>query len=312
MHLDVNARANVVPVDYCANMILATAWQTAEKNIQRLTDKLLLKEPTIYNYVPTEQNPINWNQFITTIEDLRYLCPLEQAIWFPYCKSYTSPWAYQLAILFYHILPGYIMDIGMRLSGQKPRLIKIYDKIHRNVKKVSKFALTNWTFEMHNTEQLMHCMSEQDRKLFECDMNGVVWIDYFRVAMPGMRLYLGKEKPTKESIQIARKKLKRYATKIEICIQNGNFYLFLILIQISCISLYCKNYFLRYCRCYDLDGSTLYTWFLLVVLYTVYLNIGDGIIITVFNKVFLVIFLEVRLSSLSFNHFDDLTYIFLN
>jgi len=214
MHVDKNARANVVPVDYCANMILVTAWQTAEKYVQRVTDKLLLKEPTIYNYAPTEQNPINWKQLITTLEDLKYLCPLEQGIWYPYCKGYTSPWAYQLAILFYHILPGHIMDIGLRLKGQKPRLMKIYDKMHRNVKKVSKFALTNWTFDMHNTDKLMQCMSTQDRKLFECDMNGLVWIEFFSVTMPGMREYLFKEKPTDESLQKARKKLKRYATKI--------------------------------------------------------------------------------------------------
>lgn len=42
-------------------MILATAWKTAKENVQRkenITDKVILKDPTIYNYVANDENPV--------------------------------------------------------------------------------------------------------------------------------------------------------------------------------------------------------------------------------------------------------------
>lgn len=89
-------------------------------------------------------------------------------------------------------------------------MIKIYDKIHKNIKKLSEFAIINWTFEMQNTDQLLQCMSPQDQKLFECDIRGLNWNEYFIVAMYGVREYLAKEKPTEESFQKGRKKLKQF------------------------------------------------------------------------------------------------------
>ncbi|KAL7727457.1 hypothetical protein ACLKA6_017576 [Drosophila palustris] len=211
--LDKNARAHIVPVDYCANMVLSAAWKTAVENVQKkknVTDKFPLTDPIIYNYVNSDQNPVKWRNFTNAVEDLRFVCPLEQMIWYPFLKTYTKLWAFELAILLYHILPGHIIDMVLRLRGQKPRMIKMYDKIHKNIKKVSEFAIKNWTFDMNNTDRLIECMTSEDKRLFECDMNGLNWNEYFKVAVFGMREYLAKEKPTEKSFQNARKIMKRF------------------------------------------------------------------------------------------------------
>ncbi|KAM8701667.1 hypothetical protein ACLKA7_000880 [Drosophila subpalustris] len=54
--LDKKARAHIVPVDYCANMVLSTAWKTAVENVQKM-ENVLLKDPPIYNYAASDQNP---------------------------------------------------------------------------------------------------------------------------------------------------------------------------------------------------------------------------------------------------------------
>ncbi|XP_034487080.1 fatty acyl-CoA reductase wat-like [Drosophila innubila] len=212
-HLDKNVIAHIVPVDYCANMVLSIAWKTAVENVHHKkndTDLFLLKEPTIYNYVNSNQNPLKWRNFANTIDNLIHVCPLEQIAWYPFLKTYTNYWAFKLASLAYHILPAHIIDIVLRLRGQKPRMVKVYDKIHNHNKKLTFFGITNWTFEMHNTDRLIQCMSSQDRKIFECDMKSLNWDEYFRVLLFGVREYLAKEKPTEESIQKARKILKRF------------------------------------------------------------------------------------------------------
>ncbi|KAL7727458.1 hypothetical protein ACLKA6_017577 [Drosophila palustris] len=207
--LDKKARAHIVPVDYCANMVLSTAWKTAVENVQK-KENVSLKCPTIYNYAASDQNPVNWLNFSKAVEDRRFDHPLEQTIWYPFLHTTSKQWVFELAILFYHILPGHIVDILLRLRGQKPRLVKIYNKIHNNIRKVALFAITNWTFSMNNTDRLIECMTSEDRKLFECDMSGLCWDEYFGVALFGMREYLGKEKPTEESFRKARKVIKRF------------------------------------------------------------------------------------------------------
>ncbi|XP_034488535.1 fatty acyl-CoA reductase wat-like [Drosophila innubila] len=210
---DENSRAHIVPVDYCANMVLTTAWKTAAENVQAketVIEKVPLRDPTIYNYVNSDQNPVKWRDFSNAVENLRFVCPLEQMIWYPFLKTYTKLWAFKLAILVYHILPGHIIDIVLRLRGQKPRMVQMYNKIHKNIRKISQFAIENWTFDMNNTDRLIQCMSSEDRKLFECDVNGLNWNEYFRGAVFGLREYLAKEKPTEESFRKARIIMKRF------------------------------------------------------------------------------------------------------
>ncbi|KAM8703079.1 hypothetical protein ACLKA7_005417 [Drosophila subpalustris] len=213
--LDKNARAHIVPVDYCANMVLSTAWNTAVENVYRKKNsstKFLLKDPTIYNYATSDKNPIKWLNFSNAVDAQRLVYPLEQMIWYPFLKIYNKLCDFELAILFYHILPGYVIDMVLRLKGQKPRMIRIYNKYHKNMKDLALFAITNWTFSMNNSDHLLECMTSEDRKLFECDMNSVNWDEYFGVALFGMREYLAKEKPTEESFISARKTLKRFHT----------------------------------------------------------------------------------------------------
>ncbi|XP_034488536.1 fatty acyl-CoA reductase wat-like [Drosophila innubila] len=213
MIVDVYTQANVGPVDYCANMVLSTAWKTALENVQRkekLSDKLPLRDPIIYNYAVSEKNPVKWSKFYKTVEDERYTLALEQMIWYPFLHTCTKLWAFELATLVYHILPGHFIDMVLRLRRQKPRMVKMYDKIHKHIKTVYWFTVRHWTFDMSNTDQLIQCFSMEDRKLFECDMNSLNWNEYFKVALFGAREYIANEKPTEESFRKAQIIMKRF------------------------------------------------------------------------------------------------------
>jgi len=259
MIVDVKTQANVVPVDYCVNMVLSTAWKTAVENVQRkenVTEKLALKDPIIYNYATSDQNPVIWGTFYNTVLGNMNTLALEQMIWYPFLKTCTKLWIFELAALVYHILPGYIIDMVLRLRGQKPRMIKIYDKIHKHLKSISYFSLHHWRFNINNADRLIQCMSSEDRKLFECDMNGLNWNEYFRVAVFGLREYLAKEKPTEESFRKARIIMKRYVSSLTAESRSFLKYILLYFSQIPYNSSYCTTYCLRYCSCFYLAGAT--------------------------------------------------------
>ncbi|KAH8388653.1 hypothetical protein KR093_011728, partial [Drosophila rubida] len=208
MLVEKSGMSHIVPVDYSVNMILSTAWKTAKDNAQ-LAGSSTGKMPTVYNFTNSDQNKLTWGQLAQSIIEKRHLVPLPNMLWFPFLKLFSRIWQFQLAIFLYHILPGHIIDLALCMRGQKPRMINIYKKIHKNIKRLSPFSLSSWTFGMNNTNQLLQCMSPKDREIFQFDMATVDWDEYFTVALFGVRLHITKENPTEESLRKATNTFNR-------------------------------------------------------------------------------------------------------
>ncbi|KAH8306309.1 hypothetical protein KR018_007384 [Drosophila ironensis] len=192
MIASLNEYTSVVPVDYSANMALACAWETSR-------GRDVGSPPLIYNFAPSNENLLTYRDFISVVfkHGLKY--PVTKMVWYPVLHCISTPWLFPLAAFFYHLLPGYIMDFGLRLSGKKPRLVKMYKKIHTTIMVLSPFSCRSWTFGMANMERLWQRMSPADKNLFNFDMLNLDWDVYFDGALQGMRLYLGKEPGTIES-----------------------------------------------------------------------------------------------------------------
>ncbi|KAH8383417.1 hypothetical protein KR009_008479 [Drosophila setifemur] len=193
--LNVKAQAGIVPVDYCANMVIACAWNTA---VER---KKLHPEPVIYNYSPSNDNLITWEGFRDKAQHLSSYYPMSQMMWVPFLHCTSIPWLFRLMAYFYHLLPGYAIDLVLRLSGRKPKMLKLYDQIHKNIEILAPFVNISWHFDTANTQRLWRRMTAVDQKLFVFDMQSLNWDDYFVHALSGIRLYLGKDEPGEESLE---------------------------------------------------------------------------------------------------------------
>ncbi|XP_020817299.1 fatty acyl-CoA reductase wat-like isoform X2 [Drosophila serrata] len=201
--IDVKTDVSLVPVDYCANLALACAWQTTK-------DERKEKEaPTIYQLAPSEGNKITNGEFINHALDGRMRFPLTKMIWYPFLHCITTMWLYPLAAFFYHTLPAYFFDLALWLQGRKPRLVKIYQKVHRTLMILGPFSCRSWEFETNNTDRLRNQLSAEDRKLYYFDMASLDWTEYFQSALGGMRVFLGKEPLTPESVAKGLKLIKR-------------------------------------------------------------------------------------------------------
>ncbi|XP_070073263.1 fatty acyl-CoA reductase wat isoform X2 [Drosophila takahashii] len=203
--LNVKAQAGIVPVDYCVNMVLTCAWNTARESGVKLPP-----EPPIFNLTPTDDNLITWGGFRDKAALLRYNYPLSKMMWMPFLHCTTIPWLFRFLAFFYHLLPGYAIDLVLRLRGRKPRMIKLYDKIHKNIDILAPFVDTSWHFDTSNTLKLWQRMSAEDRKLYDFDLGSVDWDDYFLQALAGVRIYLAKEEPGPEALERGQKIYKRF------------------------------------------------------------------------------------------------------
>ncbi|XP_061397100.1 fatty acyl-CoA reductase wat-like, partial [Musca vetustissima] len=183
-------RAPLVPVDYCANILLAAAWHTANFEKSRPT-----KDPTIYNFIPEESNLITWGQYITVLLDYNRQMPYSKMLWYPMIKFIPNKFLYRLAVVVYQTIPGYIMDMILKFQGSKMSVLKINEKVFRLTQVLSYFIDKDFTFATANTRQLWQSMSAEDRKMFNFDMVSLSWNDYLRSYAEGLRLFIAKEGP---------------------------------------------------------------------------------------------------------------------
>ncbi|XP_039492060.1 fatty acyl-CoA reductase wat [Drosophila santomea] len=202
---DKDGYANMVPVDYCANVALASIWQTSKEKSQRETRS----QPPIYTLAPSERNQLVNRDFLKHSLSVRTDFPLPKMIWYPFLHCISNRRLFPLAAFFYHTLPGYFFDIALRLMGRKPRLVKLYRSVHANMAILEHFFHNTWHFETKSTDRLRVLMSPEDRRMYNFDMEALDWGKYFRKALFGMRLYLAKEPPTKESLEQGRRMLYR-------------------------------------------------------------------------------------------------------
>ncbi|KAH8330999.1 hypothetical protein KR067_010044, partial [Drosophila pandora] len=227
-----NHRSNIVPADLCGNLVLASLWHTAKEH-SNVPPRDPMIQPTIYALAPTETNDLFSQDLVKMALESRKNSALTKMIWYPFCYNVSSPLLFPILAFFYHTLPGYFFDLALQLSGRKPRLVKIYRKLHSGLALIKYFLQNNFYFDIKNSERLFTLMSQEDRCLFDFDMENVDWRDYLNKSIRGTRFYLAKDDPSEESIQRGQRLLKKlkfvhYSFVTLLCCITGLLFWFLV------------------------------------------------------------------------------------
>jgi fatty acyl-CoA reductase len=90
--------------------------------------------------------------------------------------------------------------------------LKIYKKINRFINVISYFGTRDWKFTNKNVQGLWEKLNEDDRKLFDFDIEGLDWDKYFYTYVRGVRIYLMKDELA--TVPQAQAKYKRYITLV--------------------------------------------------------------------------------------------------
>lgn len=88
------------------------------------------------------------------------------------------------------------------------RMIKTYQKLHKQIAVLDYFVEHKFTFTMENTTKLWHSLSLADQKMFNFNIREINWAEYFRNSLMGVRCFMGKEQP--ETIPKAKQLMNRY------------------------------------------------------------------------------------------------------
>ncbi|XP_023708259.1 fatty acyl-CoA reductase wat, partial [Cryptotermes secundus] len=216
LHCDKDIAADIVPVDMAINAALAIAWEVAQhtsenKPVQYLNTEIKTTSKNediipVYNYISSAQNPIMWGEFMKLSEyGLNF--PSLKFVWYYFFTLNKHRFIHNIYIVFLHLLPALITDVGAKIMGKKPIMWKTYQKISKFTDVISYFSTKQWNFHNNNVQNLWKRMNPQDKILFKFDMALLDWEVYFASAGKGLRFYVLRD--SFECLEEARTRYQR-------------------------------------------------------------------------------------------------------
>ncbi|XP_050358325.1 fatty acyl-CoA reductase wat-like [Nymphalis io] len=181
-----NIKIDFVPVDLVTNTMLTAALETHDRYIAGN------QQPIIYT-VSGIRNPLTFRELVDVINnEARPFAPTK-ALW--YCGAFITPYKflYLILTLILHYIPAIIVDGCCLLTGQKARLLKVYNLVQSLSSALAYFTNNEWLFCDANTLSLHNKLSETDKVIYNCDISSVDMKELVLVWCYGVLKYIVKE-----------------------------------------------------------------------------------------------------------------------
>lgn len=191
MHINGKFVGDMIPCDMAVSALVASAWDVQQR---RRSDNEVIP---IYNYVSSCENPISWGNYIHKNIEHSWQTPFEKSVWMVTLTEAHMHFLYRIYALFIHLLPALAVDIVLFGLGQKPRMMKTYEKLHKFTGVISYFCTRQWKFSNQNVQKMWNKMSEDDREIFDFNIRNLNWDKYLGEGLMGVRTFVLKDDPKK-------------------------------------------------------------------------------------------------------------------
>ncbi|RWS22854.1 putative fatty acyl-CoA reductase-like protein, partial [Leptotrombidium deliense] len=205
---------DMVPVDVVANTMITAAWLIIKQNTPTIK---------VFNCTSGALNPITWSQIKEISSPLLIKHPSMEMFRYPGSAFHSNRLMHELFLQLEHNIPAYFIDFLFRITGHKPILSQVYQKVHRAINALEYFTTNEWTFRNDNFLELFNEVNANDKEIFHCDLRNIDWQTYMECYILGVRKFLLKEDPS--TLPEARKRLNRiyYGTQVLKLIIAGGF-----------------------------------------------------------------------------------------
>lgn len=178
--------ADILPVDFPVNLMITAAWHTVVNKPAEFAK--------IYQLTTGSLNPFTWGEMESEVAKYFRDYPLGECFRRPKMRIMTeSGFLHDLWVLVSHLIPAYAADLGFFLVGRKPRMVRIYRKIHKELDVLKFFTVRDWNWTHGNVEMLRTHMSAEDQKDFYFDPRLIHWPSYMENYCSGTRKFMLKE-----------------------------------------------------------------------------------------------------------------------
>ncbi|XP_033752679.1 fatty acyl-CoA reductase 1-like isoform X1 [Pecten maximus] len=181
---DFRCVADIVPVDLPVNMMIAVAWYTS---VAKPSSTL------IYHCTTGGTNPFTWGEMEGVVMNFWKKVPLDSCFRRPKIRVTMNSMIHDYWVFVSHMIPAYFADMGYCLMGKRPRMVKIYNKLHRAMDSLTFFITHSWEWTYNNLDMLKSQMSPEDMKRFYFDPRGMHWPTYLENYCMGTKKFLLNE-----------------------------------------------------------------------------------------------------------------------
>ncbi|CAG9771571.1 unnamed protein product [Ceutorhynchus assimilis] len=162
LYADTKLETEYMPVDNIVKLLIVGTWN---KGISRDANTLSIQQGSKYNHPQ-----FYVGAYIDIGRELLWEDPFENKIWYP-DGSLTTNWLYYfINVLLFHMVPAFFLDIGLKMTGQKPRLFKTQRKIYIANMAVKHFSLNEWHFVNDEACKLLKKIPSKETKDFNFDI----------------------------------------------------------------------------------------------------------------------------------------------
>ncbi|EFO89929.1 hypothetical protein GCK72_023845 [Caenorhabditis remanei] len=199
------SKADIIPVDVVANMIIAAASHRVSINPTEI--------PVIH-CSSGEINPLYWGYIVVFLEQFYKKYPMEQCFSVPSTYFHKSRTLFLLSYYIKHHIPAAISDISARFVGKRKNNVKLYGKVWKMIETLHFFTTRGWSFNANGMPALYERMTPEDQKEYNFDVRQVDWDSYLFDYVMGIKKYLLKE--NLENLERSRAHLCRLRLKRQI------------------------------------------------------------------------------------------------
>uniref|UniRef100_A0A3Q2SYU3 Fatty acyl-CoA reductase n=1 Tax=Fundulus heteroclitus TaxID=8078 RepID=A0A3Q2SYU3_FUNHE len=169
-------------------------------------DRILWPKTTmVYNCTTGGINPFHWGEIGEYAPFGSN--PLEQAFRRPNANITSNYLINQYWVLVSHKFPAFIYDLFLRLCGQKPQMMRIFNRLHKAISLLEYFSSQDWEWNCENGNMLMSQLTPEDRKTFNFDVRQLNWPEYIENYCIGTKKYVLNEDMS--DIPAARQHLRK-------------------------------------------------------------------------------------------------------
>ncbi|XP_067213848.1 putative fatty acyl-CoA reductase CG5065 [Linepithema humile] len=197
MYCNETSYADYVPVDIACNAILLSTWNF-----------LYFKEydKRVYNFTSSTEFKISWAEIIERGRKIMHRVPLNGIVWYPGGSMKKSRFWHNVCVLFFHLIPAYIIDILLFLLGYKPVLCRVHRRIMKGFEVLEYYGNNQWDFVNNHVLDIRKKINETEKRLYQVHGDDMDIDAYFEDCIRAARIYILNEPP--ETLPAARRHLR--------------------------------------------------------------------------------------------------------
>ncbi|KAL1463130.1 hypothetical protein WDU94_014913 [Cyamophila willieti] len=199
MYCNNTGMADFLPVDVAINGVFLFTWEYL--NSKKEDRKNVCHLTTNKDYKITWQEIIDIGKDIVTSK-----IPFNNTLWYPGGAMTQSRLTHFICCILFHWIPAYFLDALILISGNKPCLVKIQERIHHGFEVFEYYTNNEWEFKNENLHSTRSKRNAREMLQYCVENDNVDIVQYFEKAVHCARYFLMKETP--DTLQSAKRMMK--------------------------------------------------------------------------------------------------------